>query len=115
MNLQIFGVKGDSATRKALRYFSERRIPVHFVDLKQKALSKREIQRFVQKLGIEEVLNREAKRFQNLGLSTAYLSDERWVEKMMDEPLILHTPLARRDNDVTVGYRPETWASWLGK
>lgn len=112
MNVQIFGVKGSADTRKALRYFAERRVQTHFVDLKQKPPSKRELQRFAQRYGVETLLDRDSKRFQNLGLSSAYLNDTRWLEKMMEEPLILKMPLARKDNSVTIGYAPDVWADW---
>ena len=115
MNVQIFGVKGNADTRKALRFFSERRIPTHFVDLKQKAPSKRELQRFVQRFGVEALLDEDSKRFKNLGLGAAYLSDERWIEKMMEEPLILRMPLTRKDNSVAVGFAPDLWEQWTAK
>ena len=99
---------------EALRFFSERRIPTHFVDVKEKAPSRRELLRFTQKLGVDALRDEESKRFKDLGLSAAYLSDERWLEAMMGEPLILRLPLVRIDNHVSVGYDPDTWKTWLG-
>ena len=112
--VQIFGVKGDADTRKALRFFAERRIKTHFVDFKQKGPSPRELQRFVSKYGVDQVLDRESKRFQNKGLGTAHLSDTRWVEKMIEEPLIIRMPLTRYGNHVSVGFDPDAWKGWLG-
>lgn len=112
MNVQIFGVKGSADTRKALRFFKERRIPTHFVDVKEKPPSRRELLRFTQRLGVDALRDESSKRFQNLGLSTAHLSDDRWIETMMSEPLILRLPLVRKDNQVTAGYEPDVWKSW---
>ena len=115
MNVQIFGVKNDADTRKALRFFKERRIDVHFVDFKVKAPSKGELRRFVQKFGADTVIDREAKRFKALGLHTAYYSDDRWLEIASEEPLILRTPLVRQQNELTVGLAEDTWRAWAGK
>lgn len=110
--VQIFGTKSDFDTRKALRFFKERRMDVHFVDLKQRAASKGELRRFVQKFGAEEVIDRESKRFRARGLHTAVYGDERWMQIMEEEPLILRTPLVRWDNRLTVGLDEETWRGW---
>ena len=113
MNVQIFGTRKSSDTRKAQRFFSERRIPVHFVDVAEKAPSRRELLRFVQKFGSEALLDPDSKRFQDLGLATAHRSEERWLETMMEEPLVLRLPLVREGNRVSVGHEPKTWASWV--
>ena len=113
MNVQIFGTKKSSDTRKAQRFFSERRIAVHFVDVVEKPPSRRELLRFSQRFGVEALLNRSSKRFQNLGLSTAHRSEERWLETLMEEPLVLRLPLVRSGNHVSVGYEPGTWKEWI--
>lgn len=112
MDVQIFGIKNDADTRKALRFFKERRINVHFVDFKVRGPSKGELRRFVQKFGADAVIDREAKRFKALGLQTAYYGDDRWLEIASEEPLILRTPLVRRQNDLTVGLAEDTWREW---
>jgi len=115
MNVQIFGVKNDADTRKALRFFKERRIDVHFVDFKVKAPSKGELRRFVQKFGADAVIDRDAKRFKALGLHTAYYGDDRWLEIATEEPMILRTPLVRRENELTVGLAEDTWKGWTAR
>src|SRR5581483_3109471 len=95
MEVQIFGVKKSADTRKALRFFSERRIKTHFVDLNERAASLGELKRFAQKFGLERLIDRESKRFEELGLRHARLSDERWLEKLIDEPSLLRVPLVR--------------------
>ena len=113
MDVQIFGVKNDNDTRKAERFFKERRIPVHFVDFKVRGPSKGELQRFVQKFGGDAVIDRGSKRFRALGLQTAYYSDERWLEIASEEPMILRTPLVRSGKNLSVGYAPDAWQGWL--
>ncbi|HKK92287.1 MAG TPA: arsenate reductase family protein [Longimicrobiales bacterium] len=112
MNVQIFGTKSCQDTRKAERFFKERRVSVHFVDLKQKAASKGELRRFVQKFGTDALIDRESRRFLNLGLHAAHHSDDRWLEIMSEEPGILVTPLIRNGNKLTVGHDEDAWRSW---
>lgn len=115
MEVQVFGVRKSADTRAALRFFAERRIKVHFVDLAERAASKGELTRFVQKFGIEAVLDRESKRFQDLGLTSARYSPERWLEKLADEPLLLRVPLVRNQNQLTIGPAESTWRDWIEK
>jgi len=115
MEVQIFGVKKSSDTRKALRFFSERRIKTHFVDLSERAASPGELKRFVQKFGIDRLIDQESKRYADLGLRHARLSDERWLEKLVEEPLLLRMPLVRNGNALTIGLAEQDWTGWTGK
>ena len=112
MEVQIFGVKKSSDTRKALRFFAERRIKAHFVDLNERAASLGELRRFVQKFGLNGLIDRDSKRYLELGLQHARLSDERWLEKLVDEPLLLRLPLVRNGNALTVGLAEQDWKAW---
>ena len=114
MQVQIFGTRGCSDTRKAERFFKERRDKIHFVDLRQRAASRGELRRFVQKFGSDALVNRDSKRFRALGLHTAYYGDERWLEILEEEPLLLRTPLVRYENRLTVGHDESTWREWVG-
>ena len=115
MEVQIFGIKKSADTRKALRFFSERRIKTHFVDLLERAASLGELRRFAQKFGVTSLIDKDSKRFEELGLRYAQLSDDRWLEKLSDEPLLLKLPLVRNANQVVVGANEATWKGWLEK
>lgn len=110
--VQIFGVKKSAETRAALRFFAERRIRTHFVDLKEKPASLGELRRFAQKFGIMQLVDRESRRYVELGLGVARLSDERWLEKLSVEPLLLKMPLVRNENRLTIGAADDTWKEW---
>jgi len=112
MEVQVFGIRKSADTRAALRFFAERRVKVHFVDLKEKAASVGELRRFAQKFGMAALVDRESKRFAELGLRTAILSDERWLEKLSLEPLLLRMPLVRNQQQLTIGTAQETWNDW---
>ena len=113
MDVQIFGVKKSAETRKALRFFAERRMRTHFVDLQERAASRGELTRFAQKFGISALIDQTSRRFGELGLRTARYGDERWMEILVDEPLLLKMPLVRHGNALTIGVVEETWKSWL--
>jgi arsenate reductase-like glutaredoxin family protein len=116
MEVQIFGFKKSADTRKALRFFSERRVRSHFVDLLERDLAEGELQRFLQRFKIEALIDRESKRFHELGLGTSNLSASRWAEKLLSEPALLRLPLVRRLGQpaaLTVGPAEETWKEWV--
>jgi arsenate reductase-like glutaredoxin family protein len=114
LEVQIFGVRKSAETRAALRFFAERRIKVHFVDLNERNPSVGELRRFGQKFGIAALIDRESRRFAELGLRSATLSDERWLEKLSLEPSLLRMPLVRYQQQLTIGGGPaeETWNAW---
>ena len=113
MEVQIFGIRKSADTRKALRFFSERRIKTHFVDLMEKPASLGELRRFAQKFGVMLLVDKDSKRFVELGLRYAQLSDDRWLEKLCEEPLLLRIPLVRNANQLAVGADEDTWKTWM--
>lgn len=115
MEVQIFGIKKSADTRKALRFFSERRIRTHFVDLLERPAALGELRRFAQKFGVMALVDKESKRFDELGLRYAQLSDDRWLEKLTMEPLLLRIPLVRNANQLVIGADEDTWKSWVGR
>jgi arsenate reductase (glutaredoxin) len=115
MKVQIFGTRKSPETRKALRFFAERRIKTHFVDLQERAASLGELRRFAQKFGVEALVDRASRRFADLGLSAAQLSEERWLDRLAEEPLLLRMPLVRWQQRLTVGDAEATWRVWTGR
>ncbi len=113
--VQIFGTAGCSDTRKAQRFFKERRIKLHFVDLKQRAASTGELRRFVQKFGVEALLNRESKRFRDLGLHAAHLTETRILSLLEQEPMLIRTPLVRAGNRLSIGAVEAEWKQWMAQ
>ncbi len=113
MDVQIFGVKKSADTRKALRFFAERRVKTHFVDLMERAASRGELTRFAQKFGVAALIDESARRYGDLGLRTARYGEERWLELLTDEPLLLKMPLVRYGNALTIGAAEGMWKAWL--
>ena len=115
MEVQVFGVKKSADTRKALRFFAERRVKTHFVDLNERAASPGELKRFVERFGVDRLIDRDSRRFEELGLRSARISDERWAERLAEEPLLLVMPLVRSGNLLTVGLAEQDWKAWTAK
>jgi arsenate reductase-like glutaredoxin family protein len=115
LEVQVFGTRKCAETRKALRYFAERRIKVHFVDLEERAASPGELRRFAQRFGVEALIDRDSRRFADLGLRAALLSEERWLARLADEPMLLRTPLVRYQQRLTIGPDQAAWREWAGK
>ena len=113
MNVQIFGFNDCQDTRKARRFFSERRIAVHYVDLAERPTSKGELRRFAEKFGAAAVIDRESRRYRDLGLHVRGDSPQRMLERALTEPGILKTPLVRHGNCLTIGHMPDEWAAWV--
>jgi len=113
VEVQIFGTKKSADTRKALRFFAERRVKVHFVDLAERAASLGELKRFAQKFGVGALIDKESHRYLDLGLQHARMSDERWLETLADEPLLLRQPLTRAQHKLTIGLAESEWKGWV--
>lgn len=113
MEVQIFGIAKSPETRAAQRFFAERRVRVHFVDLKERPASKGELQKWVQKFGITALIDKSSKRYAELGLGVARLDDAHWLEKLASEPLLLVMPLVRWQHQLTIGDAPAEWTQWI--
>lgn len=115
MEVQVFGTRKSPATRQALRFFAERRVKTHFVDLAERAASPGELRRFAQKFGVGALVDPASRRYGELGLRAANYGDERWLQLLADEPLLLRTPLVRWQQRLTVGEAEATWREWVGR
>lgn len=109
MPIQIFGTKKCQNTRKAERYFKERKIPVQFVDLNVRGLSQGELNKVKQVIGLENLIDKDGKEYAKRNLKYMVHDVE---EMLLTVPLLLKTPIVRNKNAVTVGYCPDVWKSW---
>ena len=113
MSIQIFGFRDCPATRKAQRFFSERRIAVHFVDLDERPASRGELRRFAERFGPAALIDKEGARYKALGLRVAGDSPQRLLDRALTEPRLLRTPLVRNGGKVTVGHVADDWQAWV--
>ncbi len=112
MNIQIFGSKKDSDTRKARRFFKERGIKFQDIDIREKPMSKGEFNSVKQAVGgIDKLIDSNAKDKDLLALLTV-LSPADKEEKVLEHQESLMLPVVRNGKTATVGYAPETWKNW---
>ncbi len=109
MNIQIFGTLKCQDTKKAQRYFRERRIAFQFVDITRKGLSKGELNSIKAAVGIDNLINREGKAYAEKNLKYLIHDIE---EELLKDSLLLKTPIVRNGRDATTGYQPESWKTW---
>ncbi len=112
MNIQIFGKSKCFDTKKAERYFKERKIKYQLIDMREKGMSKGEYNSIKQAVGgYENLIDENAKDKDTLML-IKYLTDDAKEEKLLENPQIIKTPVVRNGKVATVGYKPEIWKTW---
>ena len=112
MNIQIFGTKKCSDTRKAERFFKERGIKYQFVDMKEKGMSKWEFTSVAQANGgLENMINENCKDKDLLAL-IKYIAAEDKLAKVLENPQVIKTPVVRNGKQSTLGYQPDIWKTW---
>jgi arsenate reductase-like glutaredoxin family protein len=111
--IQLFGYEDSQPTRAALRFFKERRVAIHFVNLKQRSIAPGELRRFTEKLGAQNLLDPTSKPYRDQGLGFMRLDEAGIVERVLANPRLLRLPLARHGNQVTAGPAEATWKAWL--
>lgn len=109
LSVQIFGLKNSQTTRAAERFFRERSVQIHFVDLKQKPMAKAEIQRFVQRFGLAGIVDTEGKAWINAGLKYMKMADAELLARIEREPGLLRLPLVRCGNQISIGADEMAW------
>jgi arsenate reductase len=111
--VQLFGVAKSQATRKAQRYFSERRVPVAYHDLRKRNPAPGELRKWVQRFGVQGVLDQHSPAYRDQGLSYVSASEADWLERLSADPSPLRLPLARCGSDLAVGDDVEAWERFV--
>ncbi|MFB0921399.1 MAG: ArsC/Spx/MgsR family protein [Oscillospiraceae bacterium] len=109
MNIQIFGKSKCFDTKKAERYFKERKIKFQSIDLPRFGMSPRELESIISNVGLNALIDEKAKDAEILKY-LAYDADK--VQKLFENPSLIKTPIVRNGKKATVGYCPEIWKDW---
>jgi arsenate reductase (glutaredoxin) len=113
VSVQIFGLKGSQETRAAERFFKERRVQLHFVDLKERPMAPAEIKRFLDRFTLDKLLDREGKAFADAGLKYLKVSEPELLAKIERDPKLLRLPLIRSGNKLSIGKDEAAWKLML--
>ena len=109
MNIQIFGKSKCFDTKKAERYFKERRVKFQQIDLLRFGISRGEFASVKNAVGLQALIDENARDIELL----QYLAyDEDKIEKLLENPAFMKTPIVRNGKKATVGYCPEVWKTW---
>lgn len=111
MNIQIFGTRKCFDTKKAERYFKERKIKYQLIDLSEKAISKGELQSIKKSIGLKNIINTKAKDYEKSNLKNI-MSEDIKEEILLKNPKLYITPIVRNGKEATVGYEPDVWKAW---
>ncbi len=112
-HVQVFGLESDQSTRAALRFFKERRIAIHFVDLRRKPIAPGELRRFVERLGAAALLDTESRPYREAGLAYLRMDEFEMAARILADQRLLRLPLVRRGNDVSAGRAEAEWKAWI--
>ena len=111
--VQIFGTKKCQETRKAERWFKERGVKVQLIDLKEKGMSPGEMRSVAQRVGgVVALVDKESPRYRDQGLHVSHYAGAMLEKILLDDPLLLKTPIVRCGANATVGYAPDAWDAW---
>ena len=110
MNIQIFGSSKSFDSKKAERWFKERRIKYQYIDLPTKGLSPREYLSVKKKVGMEALINSKSRAYEALYM--AYITPQAREEALLEHPELFQAPIVRNGKEATVGYHPEIWETW---
>jgi len=113
VSVQIFGVKNSQATRAAERFFKERRVTIHFVDLRKKPMAPGEIKRFVDRFGAAALIDTAGKAYVDAGMKYIKVSDAQLLERIERDPNLLQLPLIRCANRLSIGQDEDSWKAML--
>ncbi len=109
-NIQIFGTNKCKNTQKAIRYFKERGINIHFVDLNQKKISKGELDSIIRTIPMEKLINKDSKEYRKMNLQYIQYDIK---EILMENPLLFLTPVVRNRDKAILGYEPDLFKEWF--
>jgi arsenate reductase len=112
-DIQVFGRDDSSETRAALRFFRERRVAVHYADLRKRPMAPGELRRFTERLGARALLDETSKAYRDAGLGYLSLDEAGITARLLADPRLLRLPLVRHGAEVTAGPAATTWAAWL--
>ena len=112
MNIQIFGKSKCFDTKKAERYFKERRIKYQYIDLNRYGMSGKEFDSVLRAVGgIDNLIDWQSKSDQITLMK--YMEVKRAKEdKVFDDPTLMKTPIVRNGKQATAGFQPDVWAKW---
>jgi arsenate reductase (glutaredoxin) len=114
-NVQIFGTQKSQDSKKAQRFFKERGINPHFIDLQEREIALGELKRFIDKFTLQALMDTQSKAYQDAGLAYMRVPDEQMIQKLIDDPRLMTQPLVCSGNTLSVGWDEKVWKTWYAE
>lgn len=112
MAIQIFGTKKCKETQKVIRFFKERRVQAHFIDLKEKAISKGELNSITRSIPLDDLIDKNSKEYEKKNLKYVQHDIE---EVLLECPMLFKTPIVRNGQKAVLGYNPGILKEWANE
>lgn len=112
MNIQIFGTKKCFDTKKAERFFKERKIKYQFIDINEKPMSKGELTSVLRSIKINDLINSKSKDYVKLNFANIRSAEVK-TELLLKNQKVMNTPVVRNGKEATVGFNIDVWNEWL--
>lgn len=113
MQPQLLGHPKSKVTRKAQRFFSDRGVPVTFNDLRKRAPTPGELRKWVERFGVDAVVDRESAAYRERGMGYFSAGIDTWLDEFAKEPLLMRLPLVRCGKELSVGDDPQAWQRFV--
>ncbi|NLJ16118.1 MAG: ArsC family transcriptional regulator [Clostridiales bacterium] len=113
MNIQIFGKSKCFDTKKAERWFKERRIKFQLIDIAKFGMSNKEFDSIMRNVNsLDDIIDKKSKLYEKLFIKHL-ASESAVIDSLFDNPALFKTPIVRNKQKATIGYKPEVWEKWL--
>lgn len=112
MTVQIYGTQKSQDSKKALRFFKERNVSVQFFDLKTHFMSLGELERFVQRFGLDILVDKNSRAYKQAGLEYLRVTEEQMLTRLLEDPSMMIQPLVRSAKALQVGWDEAFWKAW---
>lgn len=110
MNIQIYGSKKSFDTKKAERYFKERKIKYQYIDLHQFGMAKAVFEAAKKYIPVEDMIDRKTKAYTKLYMD--YIDEAKREQTLFENPELFAAPIVRNGKAFTLGYCPDIWKDW---
>ncbi len=108
--IQVFGTRKSRDTQKALRFFKERGVPVQFIDMSEKPMSRGELESVARAVPLDALMDSEGGEYKKLGFAWR---EHDPLEALLENPLLFRMPVVRDGRRATAGPAEQTWKEWL--
>ncbi|QOG11670.1 arsenate reductase family protein [Arcobacter sp. FWKO B] len=103
MSIKIYGIKSCGSVKKALNFFDIHNISYEFIDLKKETILSSDLDKWLQFISLEKLLNRQGTTYKKLGLKEMSLDEDGIKQWLLKEQMLLKRPIIVSSNLISCG------------